>query len=69
MKKIILYPLFCLLILACSKSDNGEQLPEVIEEEIEQLFSCVSYDDLLDPQTTNQDDLMQYWTKFAADVK
>jgi len=69
MKKIIIYSLFCLLILACSKSDDDEPLPEVIEEEIEQLFSCVSYDDLLDPQTTNQDDLMQYWTKFAADVK
>ena len=55
--------------MSCSKSDNSETEIEIIEEEIEQLFSCVSYADLLDPQTTNQDDLMQYWTKFAADVK
>ena len=55
--------------MACSKSDSSDTEIEIIEEEIEQIFSCVSYADLLDPQTTNQDDLMQYWTKFAADVK
>ena len=55
------------LVNACSKSDDTE-IVEVIDE-IEQIFSCVSYDNLLDPQNTNQDDLMQYWTKFVDDVK
>tara|TARA_B100000676_G_C17862299_1_gene724028 strand:- start:318 stop:917 length:600 start_codon:yes stop_codon:yes gene_type:complete len=69
MKKIIKYIIFCNLVLACSKSDNAETEIEIIEEEIEQIYSCVSYDELLDPKNTNQDDLMQYWYKFVNDVK
>ena len=69
MKKIIKYLLSCFLILACSKSDNGDTEIEIIEEEIEQIYSCVTYSELLDPQNTNQDDLMQYWYKFVDDVK
>ena len=57
------------MILACSKSDDSGAEIEIIEEEIEQIFSCVSYDKQLDPQNTNQDDLMQYWYKFVDDVK
>ena len=57
------------MILACSKSDDAETEIEIIEEEIEQLYSCVTYSELLDPQNTNQDDLMQYWYKFVNDVK
>ena len=68
MKKIIIYLLSCFLILACSKSENSDTEIEIIEE-IEQIYSCVSYDELLDPQNTNQDDLMQYWDKFVDDVK
>tara|TARA_B100001057_G_scaffold481307_1_gene555201 strand:+ start:85 stop:684 length:600 start_codon:yes stop_codon:yes gene_type:complete len=69
MKKIIQYIIFCNLVLACSKSDNAETEIEIIEQEIEQIYSCVSYDELLDPKNTNQDDLMQYWYKFVNDVK
>ena len=69
MKRIIKYIIFCNLVLACSKSDNAETEIEIIEEEIEQIYSCVSYDELLDPKNTNQDDLMQYWFKFVNDVK
>ena len=69
MKKITTYLLFFLLTLACSKSDNSEAEIEIIEEEIEQIYSCVTYSELLDPQNTNQDDLMQYWYKFVDDVK
>ena len=69
MKKIIKYIIFCNLVLACSKSDNAETEIEIIEQEIEQIYSCVSYDELLDPKNTNQDDLMQYWFKFVNDVK
>ena len=68
MKRFILsFLIISVLVNACSKSDDTE-IVEVIDE-IEQIFSCVSYDNLLDPQNTNQDDLMQYWTKFVDDVK
>ena len=68
MKRFILSFLFIsLLVTACSK-DSETQVEEVVEE-FEQIFSCVSYDDLLDPKNTNQDDLMQYWVKFVEDVK
>ena len=68
MKRFILSSLFIsLLVTACSK-DTETQVEEVVEE-FEQIFSCVSYDDLLDPKNTNQDDLMQYWAKFVEDVK
>ena len=69
MKKNIIFFLLFLLVLACSKSDASDTDIEIIEEEIEQLYSCVSYNELLDPQNTNQDDLMQYWYKFVDDVK
>ena len=68
MKKIIKYIIFAHLILSCSKSNDAEEI-EIIEQEIEQIYSCVSYDELLDPKNTNQDDLMQYWYKFVNDVK
>tara|TARA_B100001559_G_scaffold96396_1_gene80702 strand:- start:170 stop:763 length:594 start_codon:yes stop_codon:yes gene_type:complete len=68
MKRFILsFLIISALVNACSKSDDTE-IVEVIDE-IEQIFSCVSYDNLLDPQNTNQDDLIQYWTKFVDDVK
>ena len=68
MKRFILsFLIISILVNACSKSDDTE-IVEVIDE-IEQIFSCVSYDNLLDPQNTNQDDLIQYWTKFVDDVK
>jgi len=68
MKRFFLsFLIISILVNACSKSDDTE-IVEVIDE-IEQIFSCVSYDNLLDPQNTNQDDLMQYWTKFVDDVK
>jgi len=59
---------FIMIFLSCSKEDNlAAQLLE--EEEEPQLFSCVSYDELLDPQNTDANDLMQYWYKFVDDVK
>ena len=68
MKRFIFsFLMISILATACSKSDDTE-IVEVIDE-IEQIFSCVSYDNLLDPQNTNQDDLIQYWTKFVDDVK
>ena len=68
MKRFFLsFLIISILVNACSKSDDTE-IVEVIDE-IEQIFSCVSYDNLLDPQNTNQDDLIQYWTKFVDDVK
>ncbi len=69
MKKIITYIIFAHLILSCSKSNNALTEIEIIEQEIEQIYSCVNYDELLDPKNTNQDDLMQYWYKFVNDVK
>ena len=44
------------LVLACSKSNELDSDDVIIEEEFEQLYSCVSYSDVLDPKTTNQDD-------------
>ena len=68
MKRFILSSLFIsLIVTACSK-DAETPTVEIIDE-FEQIYSCVSYDDLLDPKNTNQDDLMQYWTKFVEDVK
>jgi hypothetical protein len=67
MKKFIILTLFSFLLITCSKSDEN-QVEEVVEE-FEQIFSCVSYDDLLDPSNTDQDNLLQYWTKFVEDVK
>ena len=69
MKKIITYIIFAHLILSCSKSNNALTEIGIIEQEIEQIYSCVNYDELLDPKNTNQDDLMQYWYKFVNDVK
>ena len=69
MKKITLFTFFILLFVTCTKSDNSESEIEIVEKEIEQIYSCVSYDNLLDPQNTNQDNLMQYWYKFVDDVK
>ena len=69
MKKIIKYIIFAHLILSCSKSNNALTEIGIIEQEIEQIYSCVNYDELLDPKNTNQDDLMQYWYKFVNDVK
>ena len=61
--------LFILIIFfSCSKEDNlAAQLLE--EDEEPQLYSCVSYDELLDPRNTDANDLMQYWYKFVDDVK
>jgi len=68
MKRFILSSLFIsLIVTACSK-DPETPTVEIVDE-FEQIYSCVSYDDLLDPKNTNQDDLMQYWTKFVEDVK
>ena len=52
--------LFIIIIfLSCSKEDN--LAAQILEEEEEpQLFSCVSYDELLDPQNTDANDLMQW---------
>ena len=69
MKKIIKYIILAHLILSCSKSSDAASEIQIIEQEIEQIYSCVSYDELLDPKNTNQDDLMQYWYKFVNDVK
>ena len=69
MKKIITYIIFAHLVLSCSKSNNALTEIGIIEQEIEQIYSCVNYDELLDPKNTNQDDLMQYWYKFVNDVK
>tara|TARA_B100000941_G_C28342640_1_gene467542 strand:- start:162 stop:761 length:600 start_codon:yes stop_codon:yes gene_type:complete len=68
MKKIVKYIIFTHLILSCSKSNDAESEIQITEQEIEQIYSCVSYDELLDPKNTNQDDLMQYWYKFVNDV-
>ena len=60
----IFYSLLFIIVFSCSKKT-------ILEEEIEvepTLFSCVTYDTLLDPLTTKDDDLMQYWDKFVADV-
>ncbi len=67
-KYFILYAFF-LLVLSCAKSDNSFQSEEIVEEEFIQDYSCVNYDDLMNPQTTDRDDLLQYWNKFVDDVK
>ena len=67
MNKFSVFTLFAFVIFACSKSENIE--PEIEIEEFEQIYSCVAYDNLLDPQNTDQDNLMQYWYKFVEDVK
>ena len=56
-------------MLSCAKSDNSFQSEEIVEEEFIQDYSCVNYDDLMNPQTTDRDDLLQYWNKFVDDVK
>ena len=68
MKKIVPLILSSFVLITCSKSNELDQAEEVVEEFI-QIYSCASYDDLLDPNNTDQDDLMQYWTKFVEDVK
>ncbi|MDA0331111.1 MAG: hypothetical protein O3C31_03205 [Bacteroidetes bacterium] len=61
--------IFILLLFSISCTKNQLSNQTILEEEVEQIFSCVSYDDLLDSQNTDQDNLMQYWDKFVADVK
>ena len=66
MKKLFLFSFFISLIInSCSKVILVDQPVE----EFEQIFSCVSYDDLLNSQNTDQDNLIQYWNKFVEDVK
>ena len=60
----IFYSLLFIIVFSCSKKTILEE--EIVVEPT--LFSCVSYDTLLDPLTTKDDDLMQYWDKFVADV-
>ena len=67
--KFLKYFFLSLALFSCSKSEINNSSEEILEEEFVQIYSCVSYDDLLDPQNTNQDDLMQYWYKFVEDVK
>ena len=69
MKKFLLIILFSFVLITCSKSNELEQVEEVVEEEFIQDYSCVNYDDLMNPQTTDRDDLLQYWNKFVDDVK
>ena len=70
MKRFIsLSLIITLFISACSKSDNPSESSVIPEEVFIQDYSCVSYDDLLNPQTTDRDNLMQYWNKFVEDVK
>ena len=66
--KLIIVTLFA-LTLSCSKSDSSLQDNTIVEEVFVQDYSCVNYDDLMDPQTTDRDDLEQYWNKFVEDVK
>ncbi len=67
-KKYFILYVFFLLVLSCAKSDNSFQSEEIVEEEFIQDYSCVNYDDLMNPQTTDRDDLLQYWNKFVDDV-
>ena len=67
-KKYLILCVFFLLVLSCAKSDNSFQSEEIVEEEFIQDYSCVNYDDLMNPQTTDRDDLLQYWNKFVDDV-
>ena len=68
-KKYLILCVFFILVLSCAKSDNSFQSEEIVEEEFIQDYSCVNYDDLMNPQTTDRDDLLQYWNKFVDDVK
>ena len=68
-KKYPILFVFFILVLSCAKSDNSFQSEEIVEEEFIQDYSCVNYDDLMNPQTTDRDDLLQYWNKFVDDVK
>ena len=68
MHKFIFIISFFSLLISCSSSDDSVSA-EISEEKVQQLYSCVSYDDILDPSSTNQNDLMQYWDKFVNDVK
>ena len=56
--------LIFILVFSCSKNQIEEE--EIVVEPT--LFSCVTYNTLLDPLNTKDDDLMQYWNKFVADV-
>jgi hypothetical protein len=60
--------LIFLLIVGCSKSDDSNKVEEVVNQ-FEQIFSCVDYSSLLNYQTTDRDNLIQYWNKFVEDVK
>ena len=61
----VIYSLLFIIVFSCSKNQIQEE-EEIMEEPT--LYSCVTYDTLLDPLTTKDDDLMQYWDKFVADV-
>tara|TARA_B100000214_G_scaffold110809_1_gene78238 strand:+ start:785 stop:1381 length:597 start_codon:yes stop_codon:yes gene_type:complete len=68
MKHKIISLSFLIIFLGCSKAEDN-LADQLIEEEEPQIYSCVSYDELLDPQNTDANDLMQYWHKFVDDVK
>ena len=68
MKHKIISISFLIIFLGCSKAEDN-LADQLIEEEEPQIYSCVSYDELLDPQNTDANDLMQYWHKFVDDVK
>ena len=68
MKNYLYFLLIILLIFGCSKSEESNNVGEVVDQ-FEQIFSCVDYSDLLNYQTTDRDNLIQYWNKFVEDVK
>jgi len=61
----IFYSLIFIIVFSCSKKQVQEEEEILVEPT---LFSCVTYDTLLDPLSTQDDNLMQYWDKFVADV-
>ena len=61
----IFYSLIFIIVFSCSKKQVQEEEEILVEPT---LFSCVTYDTLLDPLATQDDNLMQYWDKFVADV-
>jgi len=61
----IFYSLIFIIVFSCSKKQVQEEEEILVEPT---LFSCVTYDTLLDPLATEDDNLMQYWDKFVADV-
>ena len=69
MRKLIFFISFFSILYSCSSSDNLDSDVEIVEEKVQQLYSCVSYDDILDPSSTSENNLMQYWYKFVDDVK